>query len=130
MLTATLEFLIVMIASSINERMQKRLDYKTEEVLALKEILKAVTGKGRIDFNDSQRKRLAIKGKELTPKEREECCELVRPRTILDWFRNIYSEKYDSSRSRRGPGRPRKPGETHRLVLAIANDNLRGATQR
>lgn len=33
MLPATLQFLIVMIASSINERMQKRLDYKTEEVL-------------------------------------------------------------------------------------------------
>ncbi len=124
MLPATLQFLIVMIASSINERMQKRLDYKTEEVLVLKEVLKAHTGKGRIDFDDSQRKRLAIKGKELTPKEREECCELVRPRTILDWFRNIYSEKYDSSESRRGPGRPRKPEETRSLVLAIANDNL------
>jgi transposase len=122
-LPATLQFLIVMIANSINERMQKRLDYKTEEVLVLKEILRTVTGKARIDFNDGQRKRLAIKGKELTPKEREECCELVRPRTILDWFRNIYSEKYDSSKSR-GPGRPRKPEETRWLVLALANDNL------
>ena len=48
--------------------MQKRLDYKTEEVAVLKEILEAVTGKARIDFNDNQRKRLATKGKELTPK--------------------------------------------------------------
>ena len=124
MLPATLQFLIVMIASSINERMQKRLDYKTEEVLILKEILRAVTGKACIDFNDNQRGRLATKGKELTPKEREECCELVRPRTILDWFRRIYSEKYDSSKSRRRPGRPHKPEETRQLVLAIANDNL------
>ena len=124
MLPATLQFLIVMIASSINERMQKRLDYKSEEVLVLKEILRTLTGKVRIDFNENQRKRLAIKGRDLTPEEREECCEIVRPRTILDWFRRIYSEKYDSSRSRKGPGRPRKPEETRRLVLAIANDNI------
>ena len=110
MLPATLQFLIVMIASSINERMQKRLDYKSEEVLVLKEILRSVTGKSRIDFNESQRKRLAIKGKELRPKELEECCELVRPRTILEWFRRIYAEKYDSSKSRRRPG----PHPTHR----------------
>ena len=73
MLPATLQFLIVMIASFINERMQKRLDYKTEEVLVLKEILRSVTGKVRIDFHESQRKRLAVTGKELMPKEREEC---------------------------------------------------------
>ncbi len=48
MLPSTLQFLLVMIASSINERMQKRLDYKTEEVLVLKEILRAVTGRGGI----------------------------------------------------------------------------------
>ncbi len=124
MLPATLQFLIVMLAGSINERMQKRLDYKSEEVLVLKEILSSVTGKRRIDFNESQRNRLAIKGKNLTPKEREECCELIRPRTILEWFRKIYSEKYDSSKSRRRPGRPRKPDETRSLVLAIANENL------
>ena len=102
MLPATLQFLIVMIASSINERMQKRLDYKTEEVLVLKAILKSMTGKDRIDFNDSQRGRLATKGKELAPKEREECGELVRPRTILEWFRRIYAEKSASSFARCG----------------------------
>ena len=57
MLPATLQFLIVMIASSINERMQKRLDYKTEEVLVLKEILRSLTNKARIDFDEGQRRR-------------------------------------------------------------------------
>ena len=70
MLPATLQLLIVMIASSISERMQKRLDCKTEEVLVLKEILNALTGKGRIEFNDSQRQRLATKGKELSDSRR------------------------------------------------------------
>lgn len=43
---ATLQFLVVMIASSINEGMQSRLDYKTEEVLVLKEIRSSCTPTG------------------------------------------------------------------------------------
>ena len=121
-LPATLQFLIVMIACSLNERMQKRLDYKTEEVLILKEILQSVTGKARIDFTEEQRRRLAVVGKDLTPKERTACCEIVRPRTILDWFRRIFSEKYDSSKSPRG--RPAKSKETRDLVIKLALDNL------
>ncbi len=106
MLPLTIRFFIAMIACAINERQQKALDYKTEEVLILKDILKAVTGKERIDFTEDQRRRLALVGKEPSATEREELCELVRPRTILEWFRRIYSEKYDSSQSRRKKGRP------------------------
>ncbi|MBW2295269.1 MAG: hypothetical protein JRG94_23615 [Deltaproteobacteria bacterium] len=51
-----------MIACAINERQQKALEYKTEEVLVLKGILKAITGKDRIDFTEDQRRRLAIGG--------------------------------------------------------------------
>ncbi len=39
-------------ASCESHRVQKRLDYKTEEVLVLKQILRSVTGKARIDFNE------------------------------------------------------------------------------
>jgi len=39
-------------------------------------------------------------GSERSPKEREECCEVVRLRTILKWFRNIDSETHDRSKSR------------------------------
>ncbi len=41
-----LQFFIGMIACAINERQQKALEYKTEEVLVLKDILKAVSGSG------------------------------------------------------------------------------------
>ncbi len=81
MLPMTLQFVIAMIACAINERQQKALEYKTEEVLVLKDILKAVTGKERIDFSEDQRRRLAVVGKELSAREREGLCELVRPRT-------------------------------------------------
>ena len=73
--------MIVMIACSINERMQKALDYKSEEVLILKEVLREVTQNKRIDFTEVQRARLALLGKQLTTKERREYCEIVRPKT-------------------------------------------------
>ncbi len=55
MLPLTLQFFIAMIACAINERQQKALEYKTEQVLVLKDILKSVTGKSRIDFTEDQR---------------------------------------------------------------------------
>ncbi len=124
MLPMTIQFLIAMNANAISERQQKALEYKTEEVLILKDILKAVTGKERIDFTEGQRRRLAVVGKELSAKEREELCELVRPRTILEWFRRIFSEKYDSSQSRPKRGRPPKSKEIRDLVIKIAENNL------
>ena len=93
-------------------------------MLVLKDILKAVTGKERIDFTEDQRRRLAVAGKELTAKEREELCELVKPKAVLEWFRRIFSEKYDSSQSPRKKGRPPKSKEIRDLVIRIADDNL------
>ncbi len=123
MLPLTRQFFIAMIACTISERQQKALDYKMEEVLVLKDILKTITGKNRIDFTEDQRRRLAAAGKELTAKEREELCELVKPKTILEWFRRIFSEIYDSSQSPRKKGRPPKPKEIRDLVIRIAENN-------
>jgi hypothetical protein len=66
MLPVTLQFVVAMIAYAINDRMARRVDYLREEVLVLKEALAAATGKTRIDLSAEQRRRLALKGKELT----------------------------------------------------------------
>ena len=44
MLPMTLQFIIVMIASAINDRLQRKLDYVEEERLILREQLDAATG--------------------------------------------------------------------------------------
>jgi transposase len=59
----------------------------------------------------------------LTPDERKGCCQIVRPSTILAWFRQLAAKKYDSSMQRRKPGRPRKPGEIRELVIGLAREN-------
>ncbi len=111
-----------MIACALNERMQKKLDYTQAEVRTLKEVIEALTGKKRIPFTDGQRRRLAIAGKELTPKERDEFCQAVKPDTILSWFRKFCAKKYDSSK-KRGPGRPRTAEEKRSLVIQLAVEN-------
>jgi len=66
---------------------------------------------------------LAIKGKALFPEERNACCQIVRPSTILTWFRQLAGKKYDNSEVRRRAGRPRKANDIRGLVLRFASEN-------
>jgi transposase len=121
MLTMTLQFIIAMIATAINDRLQRKLDYVEEERRILRERLAAVTGGKKIFFTADQRRRLATAGKLLTPEERRKCCQLVKPDTILAWFRQLAARKYDSSVARRG--RPSKPNDVRKLVIKLAREN-------
>ena len=93
MLTSMFDFLVVMLACTLNERMQKKLDYAQQEVRMLKEVVEVLNGKKQIPLTDVQRRRLAIVGKDLTPQERQELCEIVRPATLLAWFRRLVAPK-------------------------------------
>jgi len=66
--------------------------------------------------------RQARAGKLLTPDERRRCCQLVKPATLLAWFRQLAARKYDGSEARRG--RPAKSKDVRRLVIKIAMENL------
>jgi predicted Zn-dependent peptidase len=101
----TLQFVVVMIASAINDRLQRKLDYVEEERRILQEQLDATTGGKKLSFAADQRCRLATAGKQLTPDERRKCCRLVKPERILAWFRQLVAKKYDSSEARRGSSR-------------------------
>ena len=86
MLPMRLQFMIVMIASAINDRLQRKLDYVEGESRILREQLDAATGGKKLSFTTDQRRRLATAGKLLTPDERRTCCHLVKPATILVGF--------------------------------------------
>ena len=119
-----MKFIIAMVAYAINRQMARRIEYLVEEVRVLREVYTETTGRKRISFTDEQRRRLAIKGKALTPQEREDCCQIVRPSTILAWFRQLAAKKYDSSEQRRKLGRPRKHTNIRELVIKLALENL------
>ena len=70
MLPVTVQFIVAMLAYALNERMARRLEYLQEEVRVLKEARQTATAQRRIPLTDEQRRRLASKGKALTPAER------------------------------------------------------------
>jgi transposase len=63
-----------------------------------------------------------VTGKALSPEERKKCCQIVKPGTILGWFRQMAARKYDSSESK--VGRPRKREDIRKLVVEMALANL------
>jgi len=121
MLPMTLQFLVAMIAAAINDRARRKCLYLAEEVHVLKEQVETLSAGKKLAFTADQRRRLAIAGKELTPKERKEYCHLVKPETILAWFRQLAAKKYDSSEATRG--RPRKSKDVRKLVIQMASHN-------
>lgn len=58
------------------------LDCMSSGSIHVKEALAVATGTSRIAFTAEQRRRLALKGKALTPEERGSCCLVVRPDTL------------------------------------------------
>ena len=109
---------LVALAGWLNREQQKTIDYLKEENRALREQL----GTKRLWFTDEQRRRLAVKGKELGIKMLRELGCIVTPDTILRWYRELIAAKYDGSEQRR-PGRPNKPEELRELVITMAREN-------
>jgi hypothetical protein len=80
---------------------------RNEYLAAENEILRSKI-KGRLRLKDSERIRLAKVGEKQGRKALEGVAAIVKPETILAWFRELVAKKYESSKSprRRGRGRP------------------------
>jgi hypothetical protein len=48
---------------------------------------------------------------------------VARPDTILAWYRKLVARKFDGSKARRGPGRPRIKAEVEQLIVRVAKEN-------
>jgi putative transposase len=48
---------------------------------------------------------------------------IVKPGTILAWYRVLIAEKFDGSRQRKAPDRPRVDEQQEVLVMWIAEEN-------
>ena len=113
-----LQFLILTTAGWINRQHEETICYLMAENRVLKEQL----GGRRLRLTDSQRRRLAIRGKRLGRQTLDRVAGIVTPDTILRWYRRLIAKKYDGS-ARRGRGRPKTPCEISELVLRMAGEN-------
>lgn len=73
-------------------------------------------------FSDEQRRMLAVKAKALG-KRLAEIVTIIRPETVLRWHKKLVAKKYDYSKARSKPGRPKTNREIEQLVLEFVKEN-------
>lgn len=95
---------------------------RNEYLAAENEILKSKLKK-TIKLNNDERIRLAKIGNRMGLKALKDVASIVKPETILKWFRNLVAKKYDGSENRKSLGRPRCPQKIESLILQLAEDN-------
>src|SRR5258708_22011997 len=95
---------------------------KNEYLLAENRILKAHLQPG-FRLSRPERTALAEIGKRLGRKLLQQVASVANPDTILGWYRQLVAAKFDGSRQRRLPGRPRIGEEIERLVVRLAREN-------
>ena len=95
---------------------------RNEYLAAENRILKAQL-KGRLKFSDAERSTLAKIAHRLGRKVLAEVATVARPDTILAWYRKLVARKFDGSKSRQGPGRPRITREVEHLIVRMASEN-------
>ena len=110
--------LLAYITGSVDQELLLRNEYLVAENCILRGQIT-----GRVQLNDGERKTLAEIGKKLGRKALKEVAQIVRPDTILGWNKRLIAKKFDGSKKRRYPGRPRTKGEVERLILQFAREN-------
>jgi putative transposase len=93
--------LLAYVTGLVNQQLLLRNEYLAAE----NRILRAQLPK-RLRLTDSQRCTLAEIGKRLGRKALEQVACVVKPDTILGWYRRLSAQKFDGSRYRAYPGRP------------------------
>jgi putative transposase len=109
---------LALVAGHVEDELLKRNEYLAAE----NEILHSKL-KGRLRLTDVERIRLAELGHQLGRKALEGVAAVVKPETILKWFRDLIAKKFDGSAARSKGGRPRTAQEVEELIVRISKDN-------
>lgn len=97
------------------------IDYVVAGNRVLQQQLSA-TGR-RLRLDDAQRRELPLLGQRLKPALRS-YISIVKPETIMAWYRRLVAARYDSSKGgRRQPGRPPTAQTLRNLICRIAREN-------
>lgn len=110
--------LLAYVSGSVNRELLAQNEYLAAE----NRILRAHVPK-RLRLTDSERITLAEIGKRIGRKALASAACVATPETILGWYRKLVAKKFDGSRYRQYPGRPRIPGKAEELILRFAREN-------
>src|SRR6195256_5936548 len=110
--------ILAYVAGTVDQELLARNEYLAAENRIIKAQLR-----GRLKLSDAARGVLGEIGHRLGRKILAEVAIVARPDTILGWYRKLVAHKFNGSKGRRGPGRPRIKREVEELIIRIASEN-------
>jgi len=110
--------MLAYISGSVDEELLLRNEYLVVENRILRNQVK-----GRLRLNDVERRTLAEIGNRHGKRALDEVASIVKPETLLGWHRRLVAKKFDGSKNRQYPGRPRVDADIEELVARLAKEN-------
>jgi len=110
--------ILAYITGTVDQELLLRKEYLVAENRILKAQLKTP-----LRLTDAERITLAEIAHRLGRKALEDVANVVKPDTLMGWYRRLVARKFDGSKSRRYPDRPRIDGEIEQLVVRMAKEN-------
>src|SRR3954447_27023307 len=106
--------LLAYVTGLINQELLLQVEYLAAENRILRAHLPA-----RLRLSDPERATLAEIGKRLGRKGLTKVAQVAKPETILGWFRKLVAQKFDGSKHRSYPGRPKIASEVEGLIVQM-----------
>ena len=110
--------ILAYITGTVDQELLLRNEYLAAENRILKAQLKT-----SLRLTDAERMTLAEIAHRLGRKALEDVANTAKPDTIMGWYRRLIARKFDGSKSRRYPGRPRMDNEIEQWVVRMAKEN-------
>ena len=110
--------ILAYITGTVDQDLLLRNEYLAAENRTLRGLLR-----GRLKFSDVERAKLGEIGHRLGRKALAEIATAAQPNTILAWYRRLVTRKFDGSKQRRRPGRPRIDREVEEVIVRMAREN-------
>src|ERR1700688_4829385 len=109
--------LLAYVTGSVNQELLLQNEYLAAENRILRAKLPS-----RLRLSDAERVTLAEIGKRVGRKALGVVASVAKPDTMLAWYRRLVAKKFDGSRNRKYPGRPRVSPEVEALVARMARE--------
>ncbi len=114
----TLGRMLAYVTGLVNQQLLVQNEYLAAENRILRAHLPA-----QLRLSNPERATLAEIGKRVGRKALAQVACVAKPDTILGWYRGLVAAKFDGSRYRSYPGRPRISLETEALIVRFAREN-------
>ena len=110
--------LLAYVTGLVNQKLLLQNEYLAAENRILRAHLPA-----RVRLSDPERSTLAEIGKRLGRTALQQVACVAKPDTILAWYRRLIARKFDGSKFRTSPGRPRIASAVEALIVRFAREN-------